>query len=137
MSLSNYAVKNTIIQINLKLIEDLGESETPVKLTAFDPVRGIKRGMGRSALIWERMNGGRKLTLAVMPGSPTSGFLSGLYESGAIVSFTETVVGTGEVIACDEGVCVDIEDIDRAGVSISDDVYAFEFNTWYQKMGAA
>lgn len=127
---------NTVVTVNGRRITDWGTSDTPISEEPIDQKRTLVRGMGGNATMLERINPGRRVTLNVRPSSPDSAFLHGLYESGAIITYSRTQVGSLENAIGTEGVSINESQVTRGGsTSVSDDVFVFEFNVWQSIKG--
>ncbi len=124
-----------ILIINGRKISEFGESETPVRFASVNPKRQFKRGQGGTVLKLTRINPGRTLTVAVMPGSKDSAYLSGLWQSGDDIEAQWVVMGTDEKIVISEGIATDLDEISRGGMNPSDDVYTYDFNKFLPEMG--
>lgn len=126
-----FTVSNTVITVNGRAIEDWGQQDPPYLDEPIDQKRTVVRGQGGNAVVLERKNPGRRITLYLLPGSADSSYLNGLYKSGAIVTLTRNQVGATNAAIGTEGVIVNDAEVTRAGsTSISDDVYVIEMNDW-------
>ena len=122
---------NTVVTLNGRAIEDWGQQDPPFQDDPVDQKRTVVRGQGGNAVVLERKNPGRRITLYLLPGSADSAYLHGLYLSGDIVTLTRNQVGVLNSAIGTEGVVVQEESVTRAGsTSISDDVYVIDMNDW-------
>ena len=126
----------TVVTVNGRRITDWGQSDSPIVEEPIDQKRSLVRGLGGNGAILERINQGRRVTLSVMPASPDSAYLHGLYESGAIITYTRTQVGSLESSIGMEGISINENQVARGGAgSFSDDTFVFEFNVWQSVKG--
>ena len=126
-----FTESNTVVTLNGRAIEDWGQQDPPFQDDPVDQKRTVVRGQGGNAVVLERKNPGRRITLYLLPGSADSAYLHGLYLSGDIVTLTRNQVGVLNSAIGTEGVVVQEESVTRAGsTSISDDVYVIDMNDW-------
>lgn len=130
MSVNNFAVDLFVLTINGRTISDWGESATPYNDEPIDPKRVLRRGQGGNAAKLSRSNPGRRVTISLNPGSPDSAYMSGLDLADAVITLSMTQIGTLEAAVGTEGVIVNDGGSGRAGMTITDDTYIIEFNTW-------
>lgn len=130
MSLNNMSTDLLVITVNGRQMTDWGETASPVKDEPIDPKSAIRRGQGGNAVRLNRINPGRRVTLALNPGSPDSAYMQGLFNSTANITFSATQIGTLENAIGTEGAIVNDASKDRGGMTVSDDVYIMEFNGW-------
>lgn len=126
---------NTVVTVNGRQITDWGLSETPINEEPIDQKRTVRRGQGGNAVMLERINPGRRVTLQINPASADAAYLHGLYESGAIITYTRTQVGSLENSIGTEGVIVTESPVGRGGSSVTDDTFVMEFNAWQSIKG--
>lgn len=136
MALANFSPSNTVIEINGREITQWGQGATPYTDAQIDPKTQLIRGQGGRAFRNDRDNPGRSVEIMVLPGGTDSAYLQGLYNSKADITISKTIIGTLEVSVGAEGVCVNNGQAGRAGATISDDQYSFEFNLWNDTRGA-
>lgn len=129
------AVSNTVVTVNGRRITNFGQAETPINEEAVNPKRMIMPGQGGGAVLLERVNPGRRVSLSVLPGSADAAFLHGLYTSGAIITYTRTQIGSLETSIGTEGVIITEESEGRGGTSVTDDVFTMQFNIWESMKG--
>nr|DAI76098.1 MAG TPA: Protein of unknown function (DUF3277) [Caudoviricetes sp.] len=131
-----FTIENTVITVNGRIISDWGGADPAYQDEPIDPKRVLMRGLGGNATVLERSNPGRRVTLNLKPGSADSSFLQGLYNSGSVITLTQTQVGAIDGAIGTEGVMTQEQTKTRAGAStISDDVFVFEFNKWESSRG--
>lgn len=130
MALNNYSTDLFTLDINGREINDWGETATPYNEEPIDPRSVLRRGQGGNAVKLDRINPGRRITIALNPGSPDSAYMQGLFNSGAVITASKTQIGTLETAAGSEGTIVNDGAVGRAGTTITDDVYIIEFNAW-------
>ena len=130
MSINNFSTDLFVVTVNGRVISDWGETATPYTDDPIDPKRSLRRGLGGNAVRLDRINPGRTVTLFVNPGSPDSGYLQGLFESGAAITFSKTQIGTLENSIGTEGIMTNDGQVGRGGSAITDDQYIMEFNVW-------
>ncbi len=130
MSINNFSTDLFVVTVNGRVISDWGETATPYTDDPIDPKRSLRRGQGGNAVRLDRINPGRTVTLFVNPGSPDSGYLQGLFESGAAITFSKTQIGTLENSIGTEGIMTNDGQVGRGGSAITDDQYIMEFNVW-------
>lgn len=126
-----FTVSNTVVTVNGRSIEDWGQQDPPFQDDPVDQKRTVVRGQGGNAVVLERKNPGRRITMYLLPGSADSAYLHGLYLSGDIVTVTRNQVGVVNSAIGTEGVVVQEESVTRGGsTAISDDVYVIDMNDW-------
>ena len=135
MAVNNFSTDLFSLQINGRLITDFGESDPPVTNAPIDPKSTLRRGLGGNAVRLDRKNPGRTLTVNLNPGGEDSAYMQGLFNSNATISATYYQISSLEAAVGTEGVIVNDGSVDRGGVTISDDQYIIEFNTWTQQKG--
>lgn len=135
MSLTNYGNDGNVTTINGRQITDFGETASPVQESPIDPKRALRRGQGGNAITTERTNPGRTVNLYLNPGSPDSAYLQGLFNSGAVITYSRQQIGTLEGVIGTEGVVINDGTTNRGGTTISDDQYTIEFNGWTELKG--
>ncbi len=135
MAISNYSIPGTIVVVNGFQIQSWGATDPAMTIDPIDPKRVLMRCLGGGAVTLSRSNEGRSVTLNLQPGSPDAAFLSGLYNSGATVTFSYTQIGTLETATGLEGVVVNVGQTGRAGMSVTDDQFVIEFNHWVETKG--
>lgn len=127
---------NTAITVNGRLITDWGESANPINEEPIDPKRVLRRGQGGNAVVLERVNEGRRVTLSLNPTSADSAYLHSLYLSGAIITYTRYQIGSAETAIGSQGVIINESAVGRGGASsVSDDMFVIEFNDWVSTKG--
>lgn len=130
MALNNFSTDLSVVTVNGRIISDWGETATPYTDDPIDPKRVLRRGQGGNAVSLGRINPGRTVSLYVNPGSPDSGYLQGLFESGAVITLSRTQIGTLENSIGTEGIMTNDGQVGRTGSTITDDQYIMEFNGW-------
>lgn len=130
MALNNFSTVNSVVTVNGRVIQDWGENATPYQDEPIDAPSALRRGQGGNAVRLDRINPGRRVTLHLNPGSPDSAYLQGLFNSRANIELTYTQIGTLDAAVGAEGVMVNDGARGRAGTTISDDQFIFEFNSW-------
>ena len=127
MSFKNYSTENVVVTVNGRVINDWGE-DNPVREAMIDPHGTLMRGLGGRAARLDRINPGRLVELNIMPGSPDAAYLQGLLMSRANITYTRTVISTMENAVGSEGMFVEDGEINRGGMTISDDSFTMHFN---------
>lgn len=135
MSLANYGNDGNVTTINGRQITDFGETASPVQESPIDPKRVLRRGQGGHAVKLERNNPGRAVNMYLNPGSPDSAYVQGLFNSGAVITYSRQQIGTLEGVIGTEGVVINDGTTNRGGTTISDDQYTIEFNGWTELKG--
>jgi len=136
--MNNFSPSNTDFRINGRELTSWGTGSPPLKIEPIDQSGTLIRGEGGGALALYRDNPGYRVTVSLLPGTADSGYLSGLKNSRANLTFSHTVIGTLEAGAGAEGIFVNVGAMDRSGTtSVSDDVYIMEFNTADLSKGGA
>lgn len=130
MAVNNYSTNLFVYTMNGRVINDWGETAQPYTEEAIDPRTTLRRGQGGNATRLDRLNPGRRNTLALRPGSPDSAYVQGLFLSGAVITVSKQQIGTLETGVGTEGLIVNDGPVGRAGTTITDDVYIIEFNSW-------
>lgn len=130
MSLHNFSTTNTVITVNGREITDWGETDPPYSEDPIDPASVLRRGLGGNAVRLDRINPGRTVTLNINPGGPDASYLQGLFNSRANITLSKTIIGSLENSIGTEGVIVNDGTIGRAGVTITDNQFIIEFNSW-------
>lgn len=131
-----FTIENTVVTVNGRLISDWGATDPAYSDEPIDNKRNLIRGLGGNAVVLERSNPGRRVTLNLRAGSADSAYLQGLYNSGAVITLTRTQVGAIDGAVGTEGVMTQEQSVTRIGHGqISDDVFSFEFNTWVATRG--
>jgi hypothetical protein len=136
MALANFSPNNTVIEINGREITEWGTTATPYTDAQIDQQSQLIRGQAGRAIRNDRDNPGRTVEIFVMPGSADSAYLQGLSNSRADITISKTIIGTGEIAVGTEGVLTNNGQAGRAGSTISDDQYSFEFNLWNDLRGS-
>lgn len=137
MSLNDFSVPNNVVTVNGRQLKDWGETDPPVDESPIDPKRALRRGLGGNAAKLERSNPGRQVTISLNPGGPDSAYMQQLFNSGATITYTRTQIGTLEGTIGAEGVIVNDGPTGRGGMTITDDQYIIEFNTWNGSKGGS
>ena len=128
--MNNFSPSNTDFRINGRELTSWGTASPPLTIDPIDQSGTLIRGEGGGALALYRDNPGWRVTVNLLPGTPDSGYLSGLMNSRANLTFSHTVIGTLEAAAGAEGIFVNVGQLGRAGTTtVTDDVYIMEFNT--------
>lgn len=135
MALNNFSTANSVVTVNGREITDWGENATPYTDEPIDARSALRRGQGGNAVRLDRINPGRRVTLYLNPGSPDSAYLQGLFNSNANIELTWTQIGTLDAAVGAEGVIVNDGARGRAGMTISDDQFIIEFNSWTGQRG--
>lgn len=135
MALQNFGPSSYVLTINGRIMSDFGETASPAQDSPIDAKRVLRRGQGGKAVQLERINPGRTFNLYLNPGSPDSAFTQALFNSGAAVTLAYTVLGSLEGAIGTDGVVVNDAANNRAGSTVSDDQYTFEFNSWNATKG--
>lgn len=135
MALQNFGPANSVFVLNGKLMTDWGEAASPFSDSPIDAKSQLRRGQGGRAVRLDRKNPGRAVSIYLNPGSPDSAYVQGLFNSQANITASWTQIGTLEAAVGTEGVCVNDAASNRAGSSVSDDQYNFEFNVWTSSKG--
>ena len=137
MSLNNFSTDLFSVTVNGRIISDWGETATPYTSQPIDPSSVIRRGQGSNAVALDRLNPGESVSLFLNPGSPDSSFLKGLQNSRATITMSTVQIGTLESSVGTEGRIVNKGPRGRGGMTITDDQYDFEFNTWTELAGGS
>ncbi len=135
MSLANYGNDSFVLTINGRQITDFGETASPFQDAPIDPKRLLRRGQGGRAVRLERTNPGRTVNVYLNPGSPDSGYVQGLFNSGVNITMSMQQIGTLEAAIGTDGLITNDAAMNRGGTTISDDQYTFEFNVWNATKG--
>ena len=135
MSLASYGPDNSVFTINGRIISDFGEQASPYTDEPIDPKTVLRRAQGGRAIRLNRINPGRRVNVYLNPGSPDSAYIQGLFNSGANITASWTQIGTLEAAIGTDGVITNDAAVNRAGTTISDDQYTFEFNIWNASKG--
>lgn len=135
MALNDFSTDLCVITVNGRQITDFGETATPYTDDPIDPAAALRRGQGGNAIRLNRINPGRSVNLFLNPGSPDSAYMQGLYTSNANITLTFMQIGTGEIAAGAEGVIVNDGQRGRGGMTITDDQFTIEFNSWSASRG--
>lgn len=124
-----FTTENTVVTVNGRIISDWGQAEPPITEEPIDPKRTLIRGIGGNAVVLERKNNGKRVTLHLLPGSADSAFLMGLHNSGATVTYTRSHITAIDGTVCSEGVIINEPQAGRGGAGqIGDDTFVMEFN---------
>ena len=135
MSLQNFGPANSVFTLNGRPITDWGEAASPYTDSPIDAKTQLRRGQGGKAIRLDRKNPGRAVSIYLNPGSPDSAYVQGLFNSNANITASWTQIGTLEAAIGTEGVIVNDAATNRAGTTISDDQYDFQFNVWNATKG--
>lgn len=130
MGVNNYSTNLFVYTMNGRVINDWGETAQPYTEEPIDPRTTLRRGQGGNATRLDRLNPGRRNTLALRPGSPDSAYVQGLFLSGAVITVSKQQIGTLETGVGTEGLIVNDGPVGRGGTTVTDDVYIIEFNSW-------
>jgi hypothetical protein len=136
MSLDNYSNDLFSVTVNGRTLSDWGEGQ-PWKDEPIKQKSTLRQGQAKRGIRLDAQAPGRRVTLNLNPGSPDSGFISGLYNSNANITITRTQIGTLEGAIGTEGIIENDGPVDRGGETISDDMYIFAFNNWKGTKGGA
>lgn len=124
-----FTTENTVVTVNGRIISDWGQTEPPITEEPIDPKRTLIRGIGGNAVVLERKNNGKRVTLHLLPGSADSAFLMGLHNSGATITYTRSHITAIDGTVCSEGVIINEPQAGRGGAGqIGDDTFVMEFN---------
>lgn len=137
MSLQNFGPANSVFTLNGRPITDWGEAASPYTDSPIDAKSVLRRGQGGKAVRLDRKNPGRAVSIYLNPGSPDSAYVQGLFNSNANITASWTQIGTLEAAIGTEGVIVNDAATNRAGTTISDDQYDFQFNVWNATKGGS
>lgn len=135
MALQNYGPDGSVLTINGRLIDDFGETASPFTHAPIDPKTQLRRGQGGRGVRLDRKNPGRSASIFLNPGGAQSAYVQGLFNSGANISISWTQIGTLEAAIGTDGVIVNDAASNRAGSTISDDQFDFQFNVWTESKG--
>ncbi len=135
MSLENFSVDLHVCTINGRVIDDWGDTATPVTDGPIDPKSALRRGQGGNAIRLDRINPGREVNIFLNPGSPDSAYMQALFNSNANITISLTQIGTLEASIGIEGIITNDATNGRAGTTISDDQYVMQFNNWNASKG--
>lgn len=135
MSLQNFGPANSVFTLNGRLMTDWGEDASPFSDSPIDAKSALRRGQGGKAVRLDRKNPGRAVSVKFNPGSADSAYAQGLMNSQANITASWTQIGTLEAAIGTEGICVNDAANARAGTTISDDEYLYEFNIWNATKG--
>lgn len=117
-------------------INQWGDDSDPVGSDPMDQKSFLKRPRGPSRpILSTRMNEGRRLRIAVNPGSKNSKKLSQWYMEQPSIEATWVIVGTEESVTYQYGGLVQFDASKREGDNPSDDIYILEFATIVLRMG--
>lgn len=133
MAINNFSTSNTVVTVQGREITDWGETDPPISEAPIDPKSVVRRGLGGNAVRLDRINPGRTVTLSLNPGSPDASFLQGLFNSGANITYSRTVIGSLENAIGDQGAIVNDGTTGRGGQTVTDAVFVFEFNSWLEQ----
>ena len=135
MSNANFSTDLFVLVINGRTITDFGETATPFTDAPIDAKTTLRRGIGGRAVRMDRKNPGRSVSIFLNPGSSDSAYVQGLMNANANIEMSTYQIGTLESSIGIEGVIVNDASNGRAGTSITDDQYDFEFNGWNATKG--
>ena len=135
MSLANFGPDNSVFVLNGRIMTDWGEAASPFSDSPIDAKSVLRRGQGGKAIRLNRKNPGRAVSIYLNPGSPDSAYAQGLMNSQADITASWTQIGTLEAAIGTEGICVNDAANSRAGTTVSDDQYNYEFNVWNATKG--
>ena len=137
MALQNFGPSNSVFVLNGRTMTDWGEDASPFTDSPIDPKTQLRRGQGGKAVRLDRKNPGRTVSVKFNPGSADSAYAQGLMNSQANITASWTQIGTLEAAIGTEGVCVNDAANARAGTTVSDDEYIYEFNVWNATKGGS
>lgn len=135
MSLNNFSTVGTVVTVNGRQLTDWGETATPYTDEPIDPASALRRGQGGNAVRLDRINPGRRVNVFLNPGSPDSAYMQGLLNSRANITLSYVQIGTLETAIGTEGVMTNDATRGRAGMTITDDQFIIEFNSWSATRG--
>ena len=135
MSLANFGPDNSVLTVNGRVISDFGETASPFSDAPIDPKVQLRRGQGGKAVRLNRINPGRTVNIYLNPGSPDSAYVQGLFNANANIVLSWPQIGTLEAAIGTDGVITNDAAMNRAGTTVSDDQYTFEFNVWTATKG--
>lgn len=128
--MKNFSTDGFVTTVNGRIITDWGDTDPPFTDAPIDPRSVLKRGLGGGAVRADRKNPGRTVTLNLMPGSPDSAYVQGLFNSNANITITRAQIGTLDSAVGTEGVIVNDGQVGRAGNRPTDDQFMIELNSW-------
>jgi hypothetical protein len=121
--------ENVIYTVNGRRITQWGTSDAPLSISTVDAKREMTACMNGDAVLGERVTQIKEHTLNLLQHGTDSAYLSGVYNSaGGLVSVSYTIMNTGESFTSLEGSITNLGDLERAGVSPSDDSFTMVFN---------
>lgn len=135
MSLNNFSTVGTVVTVNGRQLTDWGETATPYTDEPIDPASALRRGQGGNGIRLDRINPGRRVNVFLNPGSPDSAYMQGLLNSRANITLSYVQIGTLETAIGTEGVMTNDANRGRAGMTITDDQFIIEFNSWSATRG--
>ena len=129
MSVTLINPENVIYSINGRRITQWGTSDAPISISTVDAKRELTACMSGDAVLSERVTQIKQHTISLTQHSNDSAFLSGIYnKAGGLVSVTYKILNSNEMFNSLEGSITNLGDLDRAGVTPSDDSYTIVFN---------
>lgn len=128
MAMNKYGAGNTALTIGGISIEEFGDTDPPISVEDVEQRSTLKRGIGGTTLRLDNLTRPKQLTVNILPGSETARELIALEKTGADITFTLEVIGTGERVVGFDGVMTNRGPTGRAGkTTISDEQFIFVF----------
>ena len=127
MSLGNYSTDQMVVTLNARILTQWARQDPPYADRPIDPQATLLRGLGGSALRFNRTLPGRAVDLYLMPGGTDAAYVQGLMNSNAVITLSFLIVSTLESAIGTNGIIVNDGERGRGGASISDDKFMFEF----------
>ena len=129
MSLKNYGVANTYLEVDGREIDDLPENAT-YSIEYIANINSMRVGLNGKGIKMPRPNKPIRINIPNMPGTESSAYLQGLLNDGKTVSAVHQMLTGEETINGYDGVVVTKQTLTRGGVTaddVSNDVYVIEF----------
>lgn len=129
MALSNFSSPNCVLYINGRQISEFGQSTTPVSISQLNDSAALVQGMNGNAVRYDTINEGWGLSVALLPDTDDSAFLSSIANAkGGDVYATYVTISTGETVTLAEGIFTSRGALNRGGTGFGDDEFNFQFN---------
>lgn len=130
MGIQNFSANLRVVTVNGRRITNFGQTAQPLTNGPLNPSSELKIGQGGNGLRLDRTAPGRSLNMYLLPGSPDSAYMQGLFNSKATITFTDTQIGTLENNVGTNGMITQDGEQSRAGTDASDDLYTMNFLNW-------
>lgn len=127
MAMNNYGADGANLTVFGIPIDDFGTTDPAITIVDKQDRSVVVQGIGKTSLRIDKTTCPKTLTINLMPGSEQARQILAAAKSGVDATFTFSQSGTNEYIAGFDGVLTKRGSVNRAGNSVSDEQFTFEF----------